>query len=123
MTVLTPPRVVDALLEIRGRHPTWGAKKLLAHLAKKHPSWPLPAKSTAHDILKRHGLVPTPRRRPRRAHPGKPLTGFTAPNAIWTADFKGQFRMGNGAYCFPLTVQDGYSRFLLECRALREHQG
>jgi len=67
---LTAPHVVEALLEARERHPTWGAKKLLAYLARKHPSWPLPAKSTAHDILKRNGLIPTPRRRRRPPHPG-----------------------------------------------------
>ena len=114
----TTPQVVQALLKTRARHPTWGAKKLLAFLARKHPDWTLPAKSTAHDILKRHGLVPTPRTRRRRAHPGRPLTGFTAPNRIWTADFKGHFKTRDGVYCYPLTVQDGHSRFLLECRGL-----
>lgn len=114
----TESHVVAALLETRERHPTWGAKKLLAYVARKHPSWSLPAKSTAHDILRRNGLVPTPRRRPRRGHPGKPLTGFTAPNRIWTADFKGQFKTTNGVYCYPLTIQDGHSRFLLECWGL-----
>jgi len=115
---LTAPHVVEALLEARGRHPTWGAKKLLAHLARKHPQWSLPAKSTAHDILKRNGLIPTPRRRRRTAHPGRPLSGFTEPNRIWTADFKGQFKTTDGVYCYPLTIQDGYSRFLLECHGL-----
>lgn len=115
---LTAPHVVEALLEARERHPTWGAKKLLAHLARRHPRWTLPAKSTAHDILKRNGLVPTPRRRRRKSHPGRPVTDFTEPNRIWTADFKGQFKTGDGAYCYPLTIQDGYSRFLLECRGL-----
>jgi len=115
---LTAPHVVEALLGARGRHPTWGAKKLLAHVARKHPRWTLPAKSTAHDILKRNGLIPTPRRRRRPAHPGRPLSGFTEPNRIWTADFKGQFKTGDGVYCYPLTIQDGYSRFLLECKGL-----
>lgn len=115
---VTAPHVVTAILETRRRHPTWGAKKILAYLERKHPSWPLPAKSTAHDLLKRHGLIPTPKRRRRPGHPGRPLTGFSEPNRIWTADFKGQFRMGNGRYCYPLTIQDGYSRFILACRGL-----
>ena len=115
---LTAPHVVEALLETRKRHATWGAKKLLAYLARKHTEWPLPAKSTAHDILRRNGLIPTPRRRRRTAHPGRPLSGFTRPNRIWTADFKGQFKTQDGVYCYPLTIQDGHSRFLLECRGL-----
>ena len=117
-TELTEPRVVEALLKARERHPTWGAKKLLALLARRHPRWSLPAKSTAHDILRRHGLIPTPRRRRRKSHPGRPVTEFTEPNRIWTADFKGQFKTGDGVYCYPLTIQDGHSRFLLECRGL-----
>ena len=115
---LTAPHVVEALLETRKRHPTWGAKKLLAYMARKHTEWPLPAKSTAHDILRRNGLIPTPRRRRRTAHPGRPPSGFTRPNRIWTADFKGQFKTQDGVYCYPLTIQDGHSRFLLECRRL-----
>jgi len=112
------PRVVRALLETRGRHPNWGAKKLPAYLASKHPSWTLPAKSTAHDILRRNNLVPRRRTRRRPGHPGRPLTGFTEPNRIWTADFKGQFKTRDGVYCYPLTIQDGYSRFLLACQGL-----
>ena len=69
---VTAPHVVTAILETRMRHPTWGAKKILAYLERKHPSWPLPAKSTAHDLLKRHGLIPTPKRRRRPGHPGRP---------------------------------------------------
>ena len=117
-TELTAPHVVESLLETSDRHPTWGAKKLVAYMGRKHPDWSLPAKSTAHDILKRHGMVPTRRWRRRRAHPGRPTTEFTEPNRIWTADFKGQFKTQNGVYCYPLTIQDGYSRYLLECWGL-----
>ena len=115
----TPEPIVRELLAARERHPTWGAKKLLALLQRKHPTWRLPAKSTAHDILKRHGLVPRPKRRRRRAHPGRPVTEFTRPNLIWTADFKGQFKTKDGLYCYPLTIQDGYSRFLFAVKGLR----
>lgn len=114
----TAAPVAKSLLELRHRHPTWGAKKLLAVLRRRHPDWTLPARSTAHDLLKRHGLIPRRRRRPRRSHPGRPTTPFDQPNAVWTADFKGQFRLRNGRYCFPLTVADGFSRFLLGCEAL-----
>ena len=107
-----------ALLDTRHKHPSWGAKKLLAIVGKRHPDWALPNRSTVCDILKRHGLVPKQRTSRRLGHPGKPTaTGF-APNDIWAADFKGQFKTGNGRYCYPLTVTDHHSRFLLCCHGL-----
>jgi len=115
---VTSSAVVKALLETRRHHPTWGAKKLLAILARRHPDWAWPARSTTCDLLRRHGLIAARRRRARPGHPGRPLTPMTAPNGIWTADFKGQFRTRNGAYCYPLTVVDGFSRYLLGCQAL-----
>ena len=121
----TPPEVIEALLEARRRHPRWGAKKLLKIVSRRHPAREWPARSTACDILKRHGLIPSGRRRPRLGHPGKPDTLMQAPNDIWTADFKGQFRTRDGLYCYPLTVEDGYSRFLLACQGLpsTRHEG
>jgi transposase InsO family protein len=113
----TPERIVDEILEARRRHPTWGPKKLLVLLARKHPGWPWPARSTTADILKRHGLVPSRRRRRSQGHSGRPDTPMTQPNEIWTIDFKGHFRTRDGKYCYPLTVADGYSRYLLGCRA------
>jgi transposase InsO family protein len=107
-----------ALLDVRRRHPTWGAKKLLRILATRHPTWLLPARSTASDLLQRHGLVTHRRRRQFPSHPGRPLTPMTAPNEIWTADFKGQFLTRNGLYCYPLTIVDGFSRYLLACQGL-----
>ncbi len=114
----TDPRIVNALLEVRRRHPTWGAKKLLAILQKRHPRWDLPGRTTVCDILKRHNMVPRRRQRRRIGHPGKPRSDMLAPNDVWSADFKGQFKTGDGVYCFPLTVTDGYSRYLLGCQAL-----
>src|SRR6266849_3467177 len=114
----TPSEVTEVLLEARRRHPRWGAKKLLKIVSRRHPRWEWPARSTACEILKRHGLVPKAWRRPRLAHPGRPDTLMQAPNQIWTADFKGQFRTRDGLYCYPLTVVDGYSRFLLACQGL-----
>jgi len=52
------------------------------------------------------------------AHPGRPLIPMTAPNGTWTADFKGQFKTRNGVYCYPLTIVDGFSRYLLACHSL-----
>jgi putative transposase len=114
----TPQHVIDAFIELRCRHPSWGAKKLLSILQKRHPSWALPGRSTVCDILRRHGLVPKKRHQRHIGHPGKPTTLMAAPNEVWSADFKGQFKTGDGLYCYPLTVTDGYSRFLLGCQAL-----
>jgi putative transposase len=103
---------------VRGRHPSWGAKQLLSILHTRHPRWSLPGRSTVCDILRRHGLVPQKRHRRHIGHPGKPTTLIAAPHEVWSADFTGQFKTGDGLYCDPLTVADGYSRFLLGCQAL-----
>ena len=116
----TDPLVMEALLEVRRRHPRWGPKKLLAVLGRRYRHWSLPAASTVGARLKRDGLVSTAGRRrlPIGEHPGPAQTPMDAPNAVWTIDFKGQFRLGTGAYCYPLTVMDGWSRYLLGCEAL-----
>jgi len=110
------------LLDARRHHPTWGPRKLLALVHRQdrrqgaHFAWP--ARSTVAELLHRNGLTTPRRRRAARGHLGRPLTPMSAPNVIWTADYKGQFRLGDNRYCFPLTVQDGYSRYLLGCRGL-----
>lgn len=114
----TPLPVVEQLLALRRSHPSWGAKKLLSVLGKRGVT-ALPGRSTCCDLLKRHGLVTSARRRKYPGHPGRPPSGPTEPNDIWTADFKGQFRTRDGRYCYPLTIADGYSRFLLACQGLR----
>jgi putative transposase len=115
----TERRVVEALKELRRRHPTWGAGKLLNILGKRHPLWVLPSRSTGCELLRRAGLVRGRRRRSRPGHPGRPLSVMDEPNAVWSADFKGEFKTRDGVYCYPLTVSDGYSRYLLGCQALR----
>ena len=114
----TPPAIIAALLEVRRHHPTWGAKKLLKVVATRQPTWTLPARSTVCDLLDRAGLITAPWRRRVPTHPGRPLIPMTAPNGTWTADFKGQFKTRNGVYCYPLTVVDGFSRYLLACHGL-----
>ena len=114
----TPAHVVAAIIEVRQRHPTWGAKKILSILHRRHPHWSLPHRATGFDILNRHGLIRKKPKRRRIGHPGKPRSLILAPNQVWCADFKGQFRMGSGIYCYPLTITDGHSRYLLECRGL-----
>jgi putative transposase len=114
----TSETIVAALLGVRRLHPTWGAKKLLKIVARREPTWTLPARSTVCDLLGRAGLVTTTRRRAVPAHPGHALIPMTAPNGTWTADFKGHFKTRNGVYCYPLTIVDGFSRYLLVCQGL-----
>ena len=59
----------------------------------------------------------------RARHPGRPQASMDAPNAVWTVDFKGRFRLGDGQLCYPLTTADGYSRFLLRCDGLTSTAG
>ena len=119
----TVPEIVNAIIQVRQRHPSWGAKKLLVLLQKRYPWWEFPARSTVCDILSRHGMVLVTRKRRQIGHPGKPQSQILAPNDLWCADYKGQFKTGNGLYCYPLTVTDGYSRFLLGCQGLNSTAG
>jgi putative transposase len=112
----TPPEVAEALIELRKEHPTWGAKKLVAKLAAVSPTMPLPAVSTASEIIDRAGLVRERRQRRRLPQIGGAWPRGDRPNAIWCADYKGQFRTLDGRWCYPLTVTDEYSRLVLECR-------
>ncbi len=107
--------MVERILELRKRR-GWGAKKLRPILRREFGH--APSVDAVQRILKQHGLVKHKKPRRRREHPGPPIGRMDRPNATWTADFKGQFRTRDGSLCYPLTVQDGHSRFLLECRAL-----
>ena len=119
----TAAEIWTAIRTARQHHPTWGPKKLLWLIRKEHQEVLLPAPSTVAAWLKRHGFVPRLRQRVQRPHPGRPLAQATTPNALWTLDFKGHFRTCDGIYCYPLTVVDAYSRYLLECRALLHPTG
>ncbi len=97
---------------------TGGARKLRELLVRRLPGdLRVPARSTIHAVLDRHGLVSRLGRRRNRAQ-GTPLSAGAQPNDLWCTDFKGEFRLGNGRYCYPLTVSDHASRFLLLCEAL-----
>jgi len=113
-----PAAVREQLLAVRRAHVAWGPRKVLRYLVRRRPAHQWPAISTVGDLFRRHGLVA--RRRRRRSTPRAlgGLTVPTVPNAVWGADFKGHFRLGNGARCHPLTVSDLHSRFLLRCQAL-----
>jgi len=114
----TDPRVIEAAIELRRRRPRWGADKIRARVLCLHPDWRLPSAQILHKYLRREGLVKKRRRSRKRPHPGRPTAPFLAPNSIWSADFKGQFKTRDGRYCYPLTVQDGFSRYLLACQGL-----
>lgn len=101
------------------RHQSWGPKKVMDALRREHAEGLWPADSTAGEILKRAGLVrPRGRRRRVVAPYSAPFHACRGPNQSWSADFKGDFRVGNGRRCYPLTISDNFSRYLLQCRGL-----
>jgi len=106
------------IVNFKRQKPHWGARKIRELLVRKlDGDVRIPAKSTIHAVLHRNGLVKGIRRgRPRAT--GTTLSSAQAPNELWCADFKGEFRLGNGQYCYPLTVTDQASRYLLMCEAL-----
>jgi len=115
----TAAAIEEALLAERGRHPRWGARKLLVLVERQMPGVELPCESTVNNILKKHGKV-VPRRKARRRIINKyshfdPLE----PNVVWSADFKGKFPMGNSVYCNPLTIADSMSRYLVAIHGLQ----
>jgi transposase InsO family protein len=113
-----PMPVEAAIVALRREKPHWGARKLRELLARRlGPDVPVPARSTIHAVLDRHGLVEHARARRLRAT-GTALSRPTAPNDLWCADFKGEFRLGSGRLCYPLTVTDQASRYLLMVEAL-----
>lgn len=113
----TPAVLVERIVAARHEY-GWGATKLLTVLRRQDPAQPWPARSTVNDILGRHQLLEKRRRRGQWHHPGAAPLITTTPNDVWPADFKGQFKTGDGAYCYPLTVTDHFSRRLLACRGL-----
>lgn len=114
----TPEEVEKLLLELRRRKPTWGPKKLRAYLEKERPGLRLPVLSTIAAILSRNGLTAPRRRRTRVPRYCTPFFGIDAPNAVWSADYKGQFPMGDGRLCYPFTLTDNFSRYILRCVGL-----
>lgn len=113
-----PMPVEAAIVGLRKEHPHSGARKLRELLARRlGDGVPVPARSTIHAVLDRHGLVEHARAGPPRAA-GTPLSAPAAANDLWCVDFKGEFRLGDGRLCYPLTVTDQVSRFILLCEAL-----
>jgi transposase InsO family protein len=113
-----PQQLESLIVNFKRNKPHWGARKIRELLVRRLAGdIRVPAKSTIHAVLDRHGLVKRAGRKRNRAH-GTPLSESVAPNDLWCADFKGEFKLGNGQYCYPLTVTDQVSRFLLLCEAL-----
>jgi transposase InsO family protein len=115
--------VAELICAARRQHPSWGPEKLLQWLAPRHATTALPAPSTAGDLLARRGLVKRRRRRRPCQHPGVVPATTVHPNDLWTADFKGHFRTQDGLYCYPLTVADQHTRFLMACHGLPSTKG
>ena len=111
----TDERVEALIVAFRRKHPTWGPRKLLWNLSGREAGVELPSASTVAAILKRQGLSSGRRRRRREGHGGRPRTEAVRPNDVWGADFKGQFRTRDGRYCYPFTVTDLYSRYVIVC--------
>lgn len=113
-----PPQIENLIVAFKREKPHWGARKIRELLVRRlDQDVRVPAKSTIHAVLHRHGLVHG-LRRPRPRATGTQLSAGERPNDLWGADFKGEFKLGNGRYCYPLTVTDHASRFLLMCEAL-----
>lgn len=115
----TDPEIEKAICDFRKLKPNYGIEKILKVLSSNFPVGLLPALSTGNLILKRNGLI-LPKKRLRRVEPVFPIFDPSECNAVWTADFKGKFRMGNGLYCNPLTIADSFSRFVFKAKGLHE---
>src|SRR6202521_3506999 len=112
------PFQVEALIvQLKKEHPSWGAPKIREKIRRLHNEISLPAISTVHAVLDRHNLV-TRGRKPRYRSQGTALSRPTQPNDLWCADYKGEFMLADKRYCYPLTITDFASRYLLCCDAL-----
>ena len=112
-----PFQIETLIVRLKRERPAWGAPKIRERLSRLYPEVQRPAISTVHAVLDRHGLVKRRKRRRSRAM-GTPLSSSSAPNALWCADYKGEFMLADRRYCYPLTITDYASRYLIACEAL-----
>ena len=113
-----PAQLEQMIVRLKKEKPHWGARKIRELLVRRLAGdVRIPAKSTVHAVLDRHGLVKRSRQRRRHKAQGTPLSRALLPNQLWCTDYKGEFKLGNGQYCYPLTVTDQVSRMLLMCEA------
>lgn len=116
-----PMQLEREIIRIKREKPSWGAPKIREILRRKYPEVKTPAKSTIHCILDRRGLVKRQKKRRFRAE-GTSLCLTNMPNDLWCADYKGEFMLASKNYCYPLTVTDFSSRYLLACDALESNK-
>lgn len=122
----TPEEIRSLIVRTKQDKPTWGAGKVREWLMRKNPDLKIPSRFTVHEILNRYDLVShrkSGRRNKKSEFFQTPLTSSQGPNDVWCADFKGQFQLGNHRYCYPLTISDHYSRYLLACESLEDTKG
>ncbi len=112
-----PAPIEATIVRLKREYPGWGAPKIREKLRRQFTGLHLPAISTVHAVLDRHHLVKR-RRRNRSMRAETTLSRPTDPNALWCADYKGEFMLGDRRYCYPLTITDFASRYLLSCEAL-----
>ena len=117
-----PFQIENLILQLKREYPSWGAPKIREKIRRKHSEIQLPAISTVHAVLDRHDLVNRPRRRHYKAQ-GTALSHPLQPNELWCADYKGEFMLADKRYCYPLTITDAASRYLLSCEALSSTKG
>lgn len=113
-----PEAVAELIVGLRKRHPTWGARKILAALERQRLGVHLPVASTVSALLDRRGLLRHRRRRYRAPPFGGPFAECREPNDVWSADFKGRLLLGSQRVCHPFTLSDNASRYLLRCEGL-----
>lgn len=109
---------IKAILMMKKQHLKWGPRKVIAKLRNDNPGQKWPADSTVNTILRKHGLVNERKYRHHTPPYTQPFLESDQPNKVWSADYKGQFRMGNERLCYPLTISDNYSRYILACQGL-----
>lgn len=114
----TSREITDYIVSCRKKHPSWGARKITQKAQKEAGHLDLPSETTINNIIKNNGLINKKRKRRKPGHPGRPSKTAHSPNDIWTTDFKGEFKTRDGQYCYPLTIMDEYSRFLIDCQGL-----
>lgn len=110
-------QIESIIVEAKGKYPHWGPKKLISWLGQEYSHLEWPASSTVGDLLKRHGLVKPRKKRTRTPPYTQPFELCLSPNDVWSIDYKGNFILGDGQNCYPLTLTDNYSRYILACDA------
>ena len=115
----TSEKIINLVVQEKLKNRKRGPRKIRAQLKRRHPELPLPAISTMSYWLKKEGLVEKRKKRLHVPPYNEPFSDCHAPNDIWSIDYKGQFYMKNNHVCYPATLSDNFSRYLLDCKALK----